>query len=105
MEKKTRLIFIVTFIFSAAAVALLVASMATDYWIVSRPVRLVDNRTLDGAVNVTDGDMGTKFKGYIRYGLFYGEKMLDSGLGVREEWIIGEWLCMLVYCGIGILLY
>ena len=90
MEKKTRIIFILTFLFSSAAVAFLVASMATDYWIESFPMRLVDNQTLDGAVNVTDGDTGTKFKGYIHYGLFYGEKRLDSGLGIRAERINGE---------------
>ena len=90
MDKKTRAIFILTFVFSLAAVGFLVAAMATDYWIVSFPVRLVDNQTLDGAVNVTDGDTGTKFKGYIHYGLFYGVKKLDSGLGVRKDPINGE---------------
>lgn len=71
------------------------ASLATDYWLEAKPTRNVDDETEDGAKNVTDGDPGTKFNGYIHFGLFHGHKSLDHGLGLREGEIWSECLSLL----------
>ncbi len=80
-----------TSVFSGLSVALLSASLGTDYWIVAKPIRLVDKDTIGGAKNVTGGDLNTKFQGYINFGLFHGYKELDHGLGVRKGEIWSEW--------------
>lgn len=90
MRKRHRLQFIVTFILSTASVGLLSAALGTDYWLVARPVRLVDEATKENARNVTGGDLNTKFQGYIHFGLFRGSKELDHGLGPRREQIKGS---------------
>ena len=84
MEKKKRLSYLLTFVLAMVAVALLSASLGTDYWVVARPVRVVDQNTIGGAKNVTGGELKTKFQGYINFGLFHGYKELDHGLGVRK---------------------
>ncbi len=84
MDKKKRWVFIVTACLSAAAVAFLSAALGTQYWVEAFPRKVVDDDTADGAKNVTDGDPGSKFKGYIHFGLFRGYKSLDHGLGARE---------------------
>lgn len=72
------------FIVSAISVISLSASLATDYWVVAYPRKRVDRDTEKSAINVTGGDLDTKFRGYIHFGLFHGYKSLDHGLGVRQ---------------------
>jgi len=79
------------FIVSAISVISLSASLATDYWVVAYPRRRVDRDTESSAINVTGGDLATKFRGYIHFGLFHGYKSLDHGLGVRQGEISSEY--------------
>lgn len=88
LDRKKRGCFCATFVFALAAVALLSVSMATDYWVEAKPVRIVDQDTVNSAKNVT-GDLDTKFRGHIHFGLFHGYKELDHGLGVRKGEIKG----------------
>ena len=90
MRKKQRVVFLVTFSLATLAVGLLSAALGTDFWVVARPIRLVDESTKGQARNVTGGDLNTKFQGLVHFGLFRGQKELDHGLGVRKEEIIGE---------------
>ncbi len=64
-------------------------SLGTDHWVVADPVKIVDQKTVDSAKNVT-GNLDTKFKGHINFGLFHGYKELDHGLGVRKGEVEGE---------------
>ena len=72
-----------------AGVSLLSVSMATDYWVVAKPVKWVDQATVNSAKSVT-GDLDTKFRGKVNFGLFHGYKELDHGLGVRKGEIKGK---------------
>ena len=90
MEKKKRMLFLLTFVLSLIGVGLMAAALGTDFWIVARPVRVVDQNTIGGAKNVTGGQLKTKFQGYINFGLFRGYKELDHGLGVRKGEIYSE---------------
>ena len=76
---------------------LLSASLATQNWVISHPKRNVSKDTEDGALNVTDGDLGSKFKGTITFGLFKGYKELDHGLGVRKGNIESEYYLIKQY--------
>ena len=78
-------------IISGIGVTLLAASLATEYWVVAHPRKRIDRDTEESAKNVTGGDLATKFKGYIHFGLFHGHKSLDHGLGPRQEEIWGEY--------------
>ena len=69
-------------------------ALGTDHWVVADPVKIVDKDTVDAASNVT-GNLNTKFKGHINFGLFHGYKELDHGLGVRKGEVEGENICML----------
>ena len=89
MNKK-RQVFLVTFFLGFAGIGLLVTALCTDYWLESNPVRLVDEDTLNAAVNVTDEESNTKFTGYIHFGLFRGSKTLDYGFGQRRYDIFGK---------------
>ena len=91
MDSKKRTLFTLTFVLGLLGVGMLVASLATDYWLESRPVRNVDDDTLAVAINVTGGDLDTKFTGYIHFGLFHGSKSLDYGFGPRHSEISGEY--------------
>lgn len=82
--------FLTVFTLSSIAVALLSTSLATNDWVLSTPRRNVSKDTEAGALNVTGGDIGTKFKGRITFGLFRGYKELDHGLGVRSGPIESE---------------
>lgn len=117
MDKRKRWLFILTSCLSLVGVGFLSASMGTDYWVQAFPERNVDNNIADGANNVTDGDPGTKFKGYIHFGLFRGYKSLDHGLGIREGeiWMsqnagetglfdFGLWVSTVVFMALGIAL-
>ena len=90
MDKK-RPLFFTTFVLAVGAVAFLSGSLGTDYWIVATPIRKVDAATMGGAKNVTDGDLDTKFRGHVNFGLFHGYKELDHGLGVRKGEIWSEY--------------
>ena len=88
LDRKKRGCFLATFVLALAAIALLSVSVATDYWVVAKPVKIVDQDTVNSAKNVT-GDLDTKFRGHINFGLFHGYKELDHGLGVRKGEIKG----------------
>lgn len=89
LDRKKRGCFFATFVLALVAVALLSVSMATDYWVVANPRKIVDQTTVDSAKNVTD-DLGTKFRGKVNFGLFHGYKELNHGLGVRKGEIKGK---------------
>ena len=89
LDRKKRGCFVTTFVLALAAVALLSVSMATDFWVVAKPVKIVDQTTLNSAKNVT-GELDTKFRGKVNFGLFHGYKELDHGLGVRKGEIKGN---------------
>ena len=80
-----------TVFFCACAVAMLAASLGTDYWIIAYPLRNVSQSAIDSAKNITGGGIGTKFQGQVNFGLFHGTKVLDYGFSTvgREEDIWG----------------
>ena len=83
-DLRKRLLYFATLILDLIGVVVLSIALGTNYWVVSRPEKIVDDLTLEGARNVTGGDLETKFKGYINFGLFNGYKELDHGLGIRK---------------------
>lgn len=91
MDKKKRWMFLTVFIVNCISVGFLSASLGTHHWVVSHPKRNVSKDAEDSALNVTDGEPGSKFKGKITFGLFKGYKELDHGLGVRSGMIESEY--------------
>ena len=93
-DLKKRVLYFVLFVSNIIAILALSVALGTNYWIVSYPEKLVDNKTSEAARNVTNGHLETKFKGYINFGLFNGYKELDHGLGVRKIDIVCKLNCM-----------
>ncbi|XP_074597481.1 clarin-2 [Brevipalpus obovatus] len=91
MERTKKVFTFMTFIICLIALALLLASLATHKWVISKPERIKFQNAPDIRDQVIDSD-GRKFKGDIYFGLFHGTKILNYGLGDRTTalWIKEE---------------
>jgi len=104
MEQRKRVLTFLTFFVCTACLAFLTASLATQKWIIAKPVRIaflnstsVENVRYfdsdhDGDNDDHDEHDSGKFKGEIYFGLFQGTKILNYGFGdrVTSIWIKQE---------------
>ncbi|XP_015916501.1 clarin-3 [Parasteatoda tepidariorum] len=78
-----RVITFCTFFICCGCLALISASLATQKWIVAKPVKVGLPPSIS---NATAGDH-TKFRGDLHFGLFEGSKTLNHGFGDRKTHI------------------
>lgn len=86
MEQRKRVLTFLTFFVCTACLAFLTASLATQQWIIAKPVRIafLNSSSLESNVAFIDDEHDTgKFKGEIYFGLFQGTKILNYGFGDR----------------------
>jgi hypothetical protein len=67
MRLNEKALIFLTFLFTCGALALLIGSLVTEYWVTAKAVR---------ASNL-------KSEGHINFGLFKGTKILNHGFGER----------------------
>lgn len=80
MEMLKRVMIFATFVLFAAGIALISAALATDNWIIAKPVRY---NSTGGVDNFLDGGSSSKEESVITFGLFHGLRKLNYGLGNR----------------------
>jgi len=95
MEQRKRVLTFLTFFVCTACLAFLTASLATQKWIIAKPVRIafLNSSSLENVSFIDDDhDDSGKFKGEIYFGLFQGTKILNYGFGDRVTpiWIKQE---------------
>lgn len=88
MERNKRIFTFLTFFICTGCLALLSASLATQRWIIGKPVRLSFINATGLNSSAISEDQNRKFRGEIHFGLFQGTKVLNYGFGDRLSNII-----------------
>ena len=88
MEQRKRVFTFLTFFVCTACLAFLTASLATNNWVVAKPVRNT-LLPLNESLSESEDEFG-KFRGEIHFGLFQGSKVLNYGFGDRVTAIWSE---------------
>lgn len=89
MEIWKRVIIFATFISFAAGIALISAALATDNWIIAKPIRFNSSGGVDnfldglGIGGLSSQNSPTEYESVIKFGLFNGLRKLNYGLGSR----------------------
>lgn len=78
MEQSKRIFTFLTFIICCLILTLLVASLATQSWLIAKPIRL---NLLNSTGNLKNDP--NKFRGEIYFGLFQCTRILNYGFGDR----------------------
>lgn len=78
-----RILTFFTFFICCGCLAFLSASLATQEWIIAKPVKIKP----ESLSNVTADDH-KKFRGELHFGLFEGYKILNHGFGDRKSYIL-----------------
>ena len=84
MDKKKRYLYILNLCVSGIAVIFIATALGTEQWVAASPVRNVEDDIIDSALNLTDGELNTKFAGKVNIGLFEGYKLINYAFGERD---------------------
>ncbi|XP_074642006.1 clarin-1-like [Tubulanus polymorphus] len=117
MDKRKRCCIFIVFVIAVLAAGLIIAALATTFWIEAYPYRNINETIKLEAVKVSGKYDKDKFQGTMHFGLFYGKKQLNYGFGSegreKEMWIaegiqefglfdFGLWVSTLIFAALAI---